>query len=411
MEWIANPHQGLRSINYIHSPGGHSWIETKITGLTPAAEYDLSFWTLNSSDADAAHSALTVGVGIGPALTVPPATFVPFLSQTFSNTIPRPYPGYPFPWQQHVLHFAAPSAQVILHLEGPYDTYNHNAPNGGFWYLAYVDDFAITEVAPAPANSELSVQKIVNVVGTAPPPPPTSFAIDVTCSPSGTAQHLVFNYSSGAIPTETVPNLHDGAQCHIAEQPLPNAPVPTKNCRSGFAGWGPVQYPNGQNTVIDGTSVGTLELTAVNTFQCVPDTHGRLQIRKIVSPDDLHIGSTINFTATATCANPASSHVVNVAGGSASAAIDLPAESKCTISEAPPQPYVHGNMTCTWNAPVYSAQPFIIGANSGTMAVITNSYKCSVSATPLPGPVRPLDRVGSVARPIPPTPYQSGRSK
>jgi hypothetical protein len=123
----------------------------------------------------------------------------------------------------------------------------------------------------------------------------------------------------------------------------------------------------------DTVTIDQIEPNVTCTFvnRRVKVVTGSLTVRKFVKPDPNGIGGTLNFPVTLTCTNPVGTYTVTVQGNANSALNNLPAGTKCTVSETLPA-LPPG---CSWLPPQYSPQPITIAAGSNTETIV-NGYKC-----------------------------------
>ncbi len=110
---------------------------------------------------------------------------------------------------------------------------------------------------------------------------------------------------------------------------------------------------------------------AVDSADAQTYGHGSLSVTKIVSPDPLGIGNTMQFPMTVTCTNPTSSYPLNVHGNTSTVPFNLPVGSICSVAETLPKP----PPGCTWLAPVYSPATVTIASGMNVLTV-TNGYQC-----------------------------------
>jgi Domain of unknown function DUF11 len=223
------------------------------------------------------------------------------------------------------------------------------------------------------------------------------FGMQISCTPYPvpTAQ-ATFNLTTdntGSSPVHTVFPVARSSACTISEI---SAPIPAASALScgGAANVDVVkEYLDPQGvwrampavlTTLNTQSVGN-EVTVRNTLKCKT---GNLQIAKVVSGPVLpaqYASISQNYTINAAC-NPAgtpTSLTLNAGTQSASGTVTAATNSKCTITEAPPQlpqnikDYcVSLGQTAAWDPMTISpASPVTVLAGTTTVTV-TNKWKC-----------------------------------
>jgi hypothetical protein len=375
VDYFAWGSHGNFSVNYVRGPGDYGWIETSITGLINGTLYDVSF------DVQQGCYLPSNPICPGTALTTTVVSNSSMTSQTYINTVP-------FVWQRQHLFFVAagPSATSTLRFA--------SALTGSRDDMALLDNVAIAAVP----TSNLKVVKLVHVVAPAQAPSTQlTFVVKVDCSivlnntNYPRSQSFPFTYPPGPAPAQApMTGIPTGSTCTISENPLPpTTPVPNAGCPSGYAAWGPVQYPDSNNSnatvqsVVMGASSDTLYVR--NTLACTaaPPT-GVLTIKKVVinnaNPNANMSG--IHYPMQVQCGSVFTTNFqMPDTSNSLTHTVPTPIGATCHVVEFWQNiPLPPGDKLCPagqvlrWSAPIYSPASI---TGSGTITV-QNTLKCGL---------------------------------
>jgi uncharacterized protein DUF5979 len=219
------------------------------------------------------------------------------------------------------------------------------------------------------------------VVNSTPPlnaPPAMTFGITVYCTNS---LRVIpdFHATLSANGSATTNNIEPTSTCTTGEAALP-PPVTHPACPQ-LIGWSaPVIAPN---PVAIPAAGGVVSVTVTITYGCLKPQAGSIVVNKIVEAKGQPAAFTawLTFDVTVHCTN--GSLVIpdfhaTLSGGGSATFVNIPANSTCTASEAPP---VSTSARCgllTLLAAIFSPNPVIIPAAGGAVTMtVTNKVHCS----------------------------------
>jgi hypothetical protein len=170
------------------------------------------------------------------------------------------------------------------------------------WYPRDVSTWETDRCVPIFTLTKLSVSKTIQAVAPALPPAAASFIVDVNCTlvlnntEYAPSQTFTFNTPPNPIPSQVLADIPVGSTCKLVEHALPTAPMPNKGCPSGFAVWGPVQYPKlDPKGLVLQPSGNALEV--LNSLVCVAaEGTAILKVCKVAGPG-IPVGTPFTFTA------------------------------------------------------------------------------------------------------------------
>ena len=266
------------------------------------------------------------------------------------------------------------------------------------WYARDPSTWKTHRCVPIFSTSDLKVVKTVEVVAAR-----SASAADVVqrrrellvAAVLQFEQPFTFTFPPGPVQTAGapggVPTIPDTSSCLIAEQPLSTTPIPNRGCRSGFAAWGPITYPNAPGP--DGTSqsvtIGPPSniLEVHNTFACVET--GQLIVEKLVTNNTHASLAGWHYPVTVSC-NGRPDVFPNLVVGQSFPVNNIPVGTPCHVAEGWQNlPVPADQRACPpgthpeWQPAIYAPGNVVIG-NAPVTVTVENVLDCVKPEEPRP---------------------------
>ena len=296
-----------------------------------------------------------VAVAVNGTVTVPPAGQIPEGTVcTITETLPPQVTGVK----------ACPSGTASWVASNPGPLTVHTAQTTGT-----IITNTLTCDKPTGKAGALKIVKSVAIPAGLSASIPATFAMAVTCTPSGTSSQSI---AVAPGPTGTTINgIAAPSQCAVVEQ----APPPIPGCT-----WSTTTSPAQPVAIV---ASGMTLVTVRNVLTCAGKPTGSLKVVKSVNnATGGPVTLPASFAMTVSCTpQPLQNPSIAVAPGPVGTTIsNIDAPSQCTVTEAQLPPIAHAEGckggSASWSTVISPAQPVPITANTTTNVTVRNTLTC-----------------------------------